>query len=90
MKFQDGTHASEFTEMDVEKQRWLSDVMAHYTQDFGKRMATISQGLGSLEFSQEAVEDKEKLLQELTEICESIDFARGTNIVTDMFMQSAV
>ena len=52
--------------------------MAYYTQDFGKRMKDISEGLTKQDDTEEGVEVKEELLEELMEICESIDFARGT------------
>lgn len=51
--------------------------MSYYTQDFGKRMKEISEGLVGPGDSEEMVAQKEELLEELTDICESIDFARG-------------
>lgn len=76
MKFQDGTHPTEFKQMDKEKQEWLQQVMDHHTQDFGKRMKVISEGLAEPGDSDETAAQKEELLEELTDICESIDFAR--------------
>ena len=51
--------------------------MQYYTQDFGKRMHDISQGIIRQDDSEDAVAEKEELLEELIDICESIDFARG-------------
>ena len=55
----------------------LNEVMKYYTQDFGTRMKDISHGLGSHNDAAEDVSEKEDLLEELIDICESIDFARG-------------
>ena len=51
--------------------------MEYFTQDFGKRMHKISQGLVKPDDSEDAAAEKEELLEELTDICESIDFARS-------------
>eukprot|EP00951_Prasinocladus_malaysianus_P042833 scaffold526190_cov46-Prasinocladus_malaysianus.AAC.1 len=40
-------------------------------------MTDISQGLSDLDDTEDAIERKEQLLEELIDICESIDFAKG-------------
>jgi hsp70-interacting protein len=57
----------------------LEDVMKNYIADFGERMSLIQHKLGestSQDASDEQVHAGEKLLEELMEIVESIDFAR--------------
>mmetsp|Transcript_19462 Transcript_19462/g.46454 ORF Transcript_19462/g.46454 Transcript_19462/m.46454 type:complete len:312 (+) Transcript_19462:134-1069(+) len=76
MTLQDGAHKAEYKSYDPEKMQWLEEVMKNCTLDIGRRMVEISKGLIRPEESSEAISEKEELLEELTEICESIDFAR--------------
>mmetsp|Transcript_20784 Transcript_20784/g.57703 ORF Transcript_20784/g.57703 Transcript_20784/m.57703 type:complete len:276 (-) Transcript_20784:286-1113(-) len=54
----------------------LETVMKHYTVDFGKRMRDISEGLVLHDDACEDVSAQQGLLDELIDICESVDFAR--------------
>lgn len=51
----------------------FQEAMGHYMQDFVTRMKEIKASLGG----EESIEDKEALLDELMEIVENIDYARG-------------
>lgn len=61
----------------------FEEAVQHYTMDVVKRMTDIKQVLDktSGEETEESVAQKEKVLEELVEIVENIDYARG-NILT--------
>ncbi|KAK9830004.1 hypothetical protein WJX72_009154 [[Myrmecia] bisecta] len=78
MQHHDGTMPSTFegrvlTEAD---RKWFTEAMAYYMKDVVERMREIKGGLDKPDDSEGAVEEKEKLLDELVEIVENIDHAR--------------
>lgn len=78
MRYQDGTRPSDFDprEYTPEKRKWLEEALKHYMQDFCERMKEIKDVLDKGEESEEGLEEKENMLEELMDIVSSIDYAR--------------
>jgi hypothetical protein len=60
-----------------EDRRFLEAAMQEYAQEPVKRMQEIEKQLHEQAPGEEAVARQERLLEELGEICESLDFSRG-------------
>ncbi len=88
MRYQDGTHATQPRQMSEEDRLWLEEALKSAMVDLGKRMQdikqTLDQGLGAS--SPRTLEEKEQLLDELMEIVESIDLAKGVERVLQVYV----
>jgi hypothetical protein len=60
-----------------EDRKWFQEAMEAHTEDVYKRLRGIKNALDSKSDIPEDVDEKLRLLDDLTEIVENIDFARG-------------
>ena len=60
-----------------EDRKWFQEAMEAHTEDIYKRLRGIKDALESKTDVPEDVDEKLRLLDDLTEIVESIDYARG-------------
>ena len=60
-----------------EDRKWFQEAMEAHTEDISKRLRGIKDALESKEDVPEDVDEKLRLLDNLTEIVENIDYARG-------------
>ena len=63
-----------------EDRKWFQEAMEAHTEDIYKRLRGIKGALESKADVPEDVDEKLRLLDDLTEIVESIDYARGQSI----------
>jgi hypothetical protein len=64
-------------QLSEEDRKWFMEAMEAHTQDISKRMKEIKATLDERDDSDAQVAEKLKLLEDLTEIVEHIDYARG-------------
>ena len=60
----------------------FEEAVKQYTVDLTERMVKIKNTLDNKEESPESVNEKEALLDELIEIVDNIDYARGARLLT--------
>lgn len=87
MKFQDGTRPSDYKpeEFTPERRQFLEEALKDYMKDFVQRMQEIKKELdGNAEISEESVEQRENLLDELVDIVCSLDYARDLQKIGGM------
>ena len=60
--------------------KWFQEAMEAHTEDIHKRLRGIKDALESKADVPEDVDEKLRLLDDLTEIVESIDYARGQSV----------
>eukprot|EP00884_Botryococcus_braunii_P017689 jgi/Botrbrau1/4603/Bobra.60_2s0088.1 len=79
MQYQDGTQEAVRQPMDENKRKWLEEALDHLSQDLAKRMKEIKTTLD--DDGEASVDEQERLLDELCEIVEDINFARDLAVV---------
>ena len=77
-KPQDPSKVRQISEQD---KKWFAEAMEAHTEDVYKRLRGIKDALESKADDPEDVDEKLRLLDDLTEIVENIDFARGECLV---------
>ena len=80
IKNQDTSKNSDARQVSEEDRKWFQEAMEAHTEDIYKRLRGIKDALESKADVPEDVDEKLRLLDDLTEIVESIDYARGQSI----------
>lgn len=73
-KPQDTSQVRQISDKD---RKWFAEAMEAHTEDVGKRLRGIKDALESKADIPEDVDEKLRLLDDLTQIVENIDYARG-------------
>ncbi len=79
MRYQDGTRPTAPQAMSSEDRVWLEDALKNYMVDLSQRMKEIKDTLNGSQTRPTTLEEKEMLLEELMELVEGIDQARGAS-----------
>lgn len=73
------TDPSARRQISEEDRKWFMEAMDSQTVNISKRLCDIKQTLDDKDDSDEQVGEKLQLLEDLTEIVEHIDYAKGTH-----------